>query len=443
MGSQQAEIATGTTISHSADINARLSSARTMLLGLQHVLAMYAGAVAVPLIVGNAVGLTKAQVAFLIQADLFTCGIATLIQCVGIGARVGIRLPTILGVTFTAVTPIISIGKALGMPAVYGAVIVSGAIVFLLAPFMGALRQYFPPMVTGCIITIIGVSLLPVAINWSGGGGGASDFGAIVNLSLAFAVLVFVMIISIKAKGFLGSIAVLLGLILGTAGAASLGKVNLTLVNAEPWISVTTPFRFGVPTFDWAAILTMTLVSVVSMVESTGVYLALGQITNVEIRRSDIAAGLRAEGVAIVIGGILNSFPYTSFSQNVGLVKITKIRSRYVTATAGIILIFLGLLPKFAALVASIPPAVLGGVGILMFGVVTVTGIETLARVDFSKMTNQIIMAVSIGIGCGVSMVPGIFTGVHPSLNLILSNGIVVGSIIAVSLNAILRREEM
>jgi xanthine permease len=261
-----------------------------------------------------------------------------------------------------------------------------------------------------------------------------------INLGLALAVLIFVMIVSIKAKGFLGSIAVLLGLALGTAGAAALGKVNLALVNTEPWLSVTAPFWFGIPTFHWAAIVTMTLVSVVSMVESTGVYLALGQITDVEIRKNDIAAGLRAEGVAIVIGGILNSFPYTSFSQNVGLVKITGIRSRYITAMAGIILVLLGLLPKFAALVASIPPAVLGGVGTMMFGVVTVTGIETLSRVDFSKMTNQIIMAVSIGIGCGVSMVPGVFGGIHPALNLILSNGIVIGSISAVLLNAILRR---
>ncbi len=440
--SPQAKAAIDRTIAQSPDINARLPAVRTALLGLQHVLAMYAGAVAVPLIVGNAIGLTKAQVAFLIQADLFTCGIATLIQSVGIGSRIGIRLPTMLGVTFTAVAPIVSIGKALGMPAVYGAVIISGAIVFLISPFIGALRRYFPPIVTGCIITVIGISLLPVAINWSGGGAGSPDFGAWFNLLLALAVLVFVMILSIKAKGFLGSVAVLLGLALGTAGAAVLGMVSPALVNTEPWVSATTPFWFGIPTFDWAAIVTMTLVSVVSMVESTGVYLALGQIADVEIKKSDIAAGLRAEGVAIVIGGILNSFPYTSFSQNVGLVKLTKIRSRYITATAGVILIALGLLPKFAALAASIPPAVLGGVGILMFGVVTVTGIETLARVDFSTMANQVIMAVSIGIGCGVSVVPGIFKGVHPSLDLILSNGIVVGSISAVLLNAILRQEE-
>jgi xanthine permease len=182
----------------------------------------------------------------------------------------------------------------------------------------------------------------------------------------------------------------------------------------------------------------MTLVSVVSMVESTGVYLALGQIADVEIKNTDIAAGMRAEGVAIAIGGIFNSFPYTSFSQNVGLVKMTRIRSRHITAMAGVILILLGVLPKFAALVASIPPAVLGGVGILMFGMVTVTGIETLSRVDFSKMANQIVVAVSVGIGCGISMVPAIFGAMHPSLNLILSNGIVVGSISAVLLNAIL-----
>jgi len=434
---------TDTTIAESADINARLSPGRTALLGLQHVLAMYAGAVAVPLIVGNAVGLARSQVAFLIQADLFTCGIATLIQSVGIGSGVGIRLPTVLGVTFTAVTPIISIGKALGMRAVYGAVIVSGAIVFLVAPFIGRLRRYFPPVVTGSIITTIGVSLLPVAMTWSGGGIGAADFGAGIHAGLALSVLVFVIIVSARARGFLGSLAVLLGLVLGTAAAAFLGRANLALVSSEPWISLTTPFWFGYPIFDLAAIFTMTIVSFVSIVESTGVYLALGEITNVRIRKSDIAAGLRAEGIAIVIGGIFNSFPYTSFSQNVGLVKITKIRSRYVTAAAGVILILLGFLPKFAALVACIPPAVLGGAGILMFGAVAAAGIETLSRVDFSRTPNQVVIAASIGIGCGIAIVPGLFGDMHPSLNLILSNGIIAGSLTAVLLNAILNRSEL
>jgi xanthine permease len=437
----QVKVVQGTTIAQSAEVNARLSAGRTTLLGLQHVLAMYAGAVAVPLIVGNSIGLTKAQIAFLIQADLFTCGIATLIQSMGIGSRIGIRLPTVLGVTFAAVTPIISIGKSLGMPAVYGAVIISGILVYFLAPFVGALRRFFPPVVTGCVITIIGISLLPVAINWSGGGVGATDFGAGIHLALALLVLVFAMVVSIAARGFLASIAVLLGLVMGTLAAGFLGRANLDLVKTEPWLSITTPFWFGAPRFDWAAILTMTLVAIVSMLESTGVYFALGQIAKVQVQKSDIAAGLRAEGVAITIGGILNSFPYTSFSQNVGLVKMTGVRSRRITSTAGVILIFLGLLPKFAALVASIPAAVLGGVGVLMFGMVMVAGMETLATVDFSKMSNQVIMAVSIGIGCGVSVVPGIFSGLHSSVSLILSNGIVIGSVLAVVLNAALNRQ--
>lgn len=416
-------------------VDQKLPLGQTAVLGLQHVLAMYAGAVAVPLIVGGAIGLTKSQLAFLINADLFTCGIATLLQCLGTFRGVGIRLPIIMGVTFTAVGPMIAIGSNLGLPYVYGSILVSGLFIFLFAGYFSRLRKFFPPVVTGSVVTIIGTSLLPVALNWAAGGIGSPDYGAPYNLALALGVLIFIAVITRYAKGFIAAIAVLLGLILGSVVAYFTGHMSLAGVASEPWVAVTKPFWFGLPKFDAVAILTMILVALVSMVESTGVYFAIGKVTDVEITEQDIGNGLRAEGLAVMLGSILNSFPYTTFSQNVGLVALTRVKSRFVVAAAGVILILLGLLPKFAAIVASIPAAVLGGAGLVMFGMVAASGIRVLSTVDFGRNENLFIVAVSVGLGLGVSVVPQVFEHLSPTIKLLFSNGIVVGSFTAILLN--------
>ncbi|GMB00563.1 nucleobase:cation symporter-2 family protein [Pelosinus sp. IPA-1] len=406
--------------------------------GLQHVLAMYAGAVAVPLIIANALGLSKEQLIFLINADLFTCGIATLIQTIGFW-NMGIRIPMVQGVTFAAVTPMIIIGQTHGIPAIYGSIIVAGAVTYFISPYFSRLIRFFPPVVTGSIITIIGISLMPVAVRWAGGGNpAAKDFASMEYIGLALFVLLLVLAFYRYFKGFMSNIAVLLGLIAGTVIAFFMGMVNLEQVSQSGWISVTTPFWFGVPTFDLASIAAMVLVMLVVMTETTGDCIAIGEIVDKPISENDLTRCLRADGFSTMLGGILNSFPYTAFAQNVGLVGLTRVRSRFVVAAAGVILIILGMFPKLAAVIAAIPNPVLGGAGVAMFGMVAASGIRTLAKIDFNGTHNIMVVGISLGLGMITLAVPNFYHNFPSWLQVILHSGITTGSIAAIVLNLVL-----
>ncbi|QED47730.1 nucleobase:cation symporter-2 family protein [Cytobacillus dafuensis] len=420
----------------------KLNPVKVGTLGFQHVLAMYAGAVIVPLIVGPAIGLNAQQLAYLISIDLFTCGIATLLQVIG-GKHFGIKLPVILGCTFTAVGPMIAIGKLEGITSIYGAIIVSGIIVMILSQFMSKIMRFFPPVVTGSVVSIIGVSLIPVAMNNAAGGLGSPDFGSTQNLLLAILTLALIIIINRFFKGYMKAISVLLSLIAGTVVAYFMGMVSFDDVSNASWFHIVQPFYFGFPTFSFSAILTMTLVAIVSMIESTGVFLALGDVCDRKLESSDIKKGLRAEGLAVIVGGIFNAFPYTSFSQNVGLVVLTKVKTRNVVISAGVILMILGLLPKIAALTTIIPMAVLGGAMIPMFGMVISSGVRMLSAVDFSKNENLLIIACSIGIGLGSAVVPAIFGSLPTSIRLLVENGIVLGSLTAILLNLVFNYKDL
>ncbi len=414
-----------------------LPAGRLAVLGFQHVLAMYAGAVAVPLILANAIGLSEEELVYLINADLFTCGLATLIQTVGFW-KVGFRLPIIQGVTFAAVTPMILIGEAGGLPAIYGSVIVAGVITFLLSPYFSRLLRFFPPVVIGSIITVIGVSLLPVAVNWVGGGDpSAESFGNPANIALAFAVLAIILVIYRFFSGFISRIAVLLGLLIGTIVATVLGVTDFGAVGEAAAFGITTPFFFGLPTFQFAAILSIVLVMLVTMVETTGNAVAVGEIVDKQVREDDLSAGLRADGLSTALGGVLNAFPYTAYAQNVGLVRLTGVRSRWVVAAAGGFLILLGLFPKLAAVVAAIPLPVLGGAGFALFGTVAATGIRTLSRVDFERNANVIIVAISLAFGIIPVAVPDFYSGFPPGMQIVLNSGITAGSIAAIVLNVV------
>lgn len=406
-----------------------------LLYGLQHVLAMYAGAVAVPLIIAAAAGLTKEQTAFLINADLFTCGIATLIQTLGFW-KFGIRIPVIQGVTFAAVTPMVMIAKDQGMTGIFGAVIIAGLFTLLIAPFFSKLLRFFPPVVTGSVITVIGISLLPVGVNWAAGGVGNKNYGSLTFLAVAGIVLVTILLINKYFKGFIANIGVLLGLAVGLIVAIPLGLVNFSGVSSAPWIGIDTPFFFGRPTFDVGAIIAMILVMLVVMVESTGDFLAIGEIIDKPIGEEELTRGLRADGFSTMLGGIFNAFPYTAFAQNVGLVGLTGVKSRFVVATSGGILVILGLFPKVATIIASMPNAVLGGAGIAMFGIVAASGIKTLSKVDFSNNGNTFIVAISVGIGLIPLVAPDFFKMFPGWSQTVLHSGITLGSITAIVLNA-------
>jgi xanthine permease len=403
-------------------------------LGIQHVLAMYAGAVIVPLIVGGALNLSGEELTYLVSIDILMCGIATILQ-VWQNRFFGIGLPIVLGCTFTAVGPMIAIGGQFGISAIYGSILISGLVVVLISQFFGKLLKFFPPVVTGSVVTIIGITLIPVAMNNIAGGQGSPDFGSLSNISLAFGTLLFIILLYRFTKGFVRSIAILVGLAAGTIAASLMGKVNFSAVGDASWFHMVKPFYFGLPTFEWTPIITMTLVAIVSLVESTGVYFALSDITGRKLTEKDLSKGYRAEGLAIILGGLFNAFPYTTYSQNVGLVQLSGVKGKNVIYTMGAMLVFLGFVPKMGALTTVIPTPVLGGAMVAMFGMVIAYGIKMLSKVEFASQENLLIIACSVGMGLGVTAVPDLFAQLPESVKILSSNGIVAGSITAIILN--------
>jgi NCS2 family nucleobase:cation symporter-2 len=465
-------------------VDEQLPVGRLTALGLQHVLVMYAGAVAVPLIIGRALKLSPEQVAMLISADLFCCGIVTLIQSLGVTQWFGIRLPVMMGVTFAAVGPMVAMANSnpgvAGAQAIFGAIIGAGAISVLIAPFVSRMLRFFPPVVTGTVITVIGISLMRVGINWifgnpfgptapsivnpehaqwlksiaeAAGAAGSTvpavpkglaiapsqpnpAYAPLFNVGVSAFVLVSILAVARYTKGFLSNIAVLIGIVAGAVLAAALGKMNFDKVAKAHWFDLVLPFQFGMPTFDPVMILTMVLVMIVVMIESTGMFLALGDLTGRKVAQPDLARGLRVDGLGTFIGGIFNTFPYTSFSQNVGLVGVTGVRSRFVCVAAGVILIIMGLLPKLSALVESVPTFVLGGAGLVMFGMVAATGIRILSGVDYNKNRNNLfVVAISIGFGMIPLIAPNFKQWMPHSLHPLIESGILLASLSAVLLN--------
>jgi NCS2 family nucleobase:cation symporter-2 len=438
----------------------------------------------VPLIVGRALKLSPEQVAMLISADLFCCGVVTLIQSLGATQWFGIKLPVMMGVTFASVAPMVAMANATpgtaGAQLIFGSIIGSGVVAILIAPAVSRMLRFFPPVVTGTIIAVIGISLMRIGINWIFGNPFGPTAPSIVNpdhakwladaaaaaaapgstlapvpkglalvgsvpnpkyadlggVGVAALVLSSILLISKFAKSFLANISVLLGIIIGGLVATSLGLMNFDKVAKAEWFALVLPLQFGMPVFDPVLILTMSLVMVVVMIESTGMFLALGEMTGKTVSQPDLARGLRTDGLGTLIGGLFNTFPYTSFSQNVGLVALTGVRSRFVCVAGGIILIVLGLLPKMAALVESLPTVVLGGAGLVMFGMVAATGIRILAGVDFKgNRFNALIVAISLGIGMVPLIAPNFKQWMPHSIHPLIESGILLASITAVLMN--------
>ncbi|ARD38724.1 purine permease [Edwardsiella ictaluri] len=420
------------------EVERKLPIAQLFTLGLQHVLVMYAGAVAVPLVIGGSLGLPKDQIAFLISSDLFCCGVVTLLQCLGIGRFAGIRLPVIMSVTFAAVTPMLAIGAdpTIGLTGIFGATIASGILATLLVPLVGRLMPLFPNVVTGVVITSIGISIMQVGIDWAAGGKGNPDYGSPLYLGTSLLVLVFILLVTRYAKGFLGNISVLLGIVFGFLVALWLGEVSFDGLSDAAWFAPIHPFAFGWPTFEPISIVTLTVVMLITFIESMGMFLALGDIVGRPAKQHDIVRGLRVDGIGTIIGGMFNSFPHTSFSQNVGLVSVSGVASRWVCVMSGVILLMFGLIPKMSVIVASVPQFVLGGAGIVMFGMVLATGIRILARTDFShNRFNLYIVAISLGVGMIPTVSSHFFSQLPPALQPLLHSGILLASVSAVALN--------
>ena len=412
-----------------------LLSPKDLVLGIQHLLAMYSGDVLVPLLIGNYLHFSTIQMTYLVSIDIFMCGIATLLQLKRTPLT-GIGLPVVLGCAVQSVTPLESIGSKLGITYMYGAIIAAGIFVFLIAGVFSRLKKLFPPVVTGSLITIIGFTLVPVGFQDLGGRTPtAHSFGDPKNLFIGFVTIAIILLLNAWAKGFLKSIAILLGILIGSFVAGAMGMVSLKPVSEAAWLHTPQLFFFGVPHFNGSAMITMILVSLTTMIESTGVFFALSEVTGQKLTSDDIKRGYRAEGIAAILGGLFNTFPYSTFSENVGVIRMSGVKTRRPVYYAAFMLLLLGLLPKAGALATVIPDPVLGGAMIVMFGIVGVQGIQILHKVDFTDNGNILVASVSVGLGLGVTMYPHIFQFLPTEFQIMMGNGVVVGSVAAVVLN--------
>ena len=410
-------------------------------LGLQHVLAFYAGAVIVPLLIASSLNLDAETTIHLINADLLTCGIATIIQSVGIGKHIGVRLPIVQGVTTTAVSPIIAIGLGAtdgeggvaSLPTIYGAIIVAGLFTFFAAPVFGKVLRFFPPVDTGTVLLVMGTSLLAVSandfVNY------AEGVPATRDLLYGFGTLAVIILVQRFSSGFVGTLAVLIGLVLGTGVALALGDASFSEVSSSPALGITTPFYFGMPQFDLVAIFSLIIVMIITMVETTGDVFATGEIVKKRIRRDDVVRAIRADGVSTLVGGVMNSFPYTCFAQNVGLVRLTNVKSRWVAVAAAGFMIVLGLLPKAGAVVAAIPSPVLGGASLALFANVAWVGLQTIAKSDLSDGRNSVIVTSALGLAMLVTFKPEVASAFPEWAQTFVSSGMSIGAITAIVLN--------
>ncbi|VGR88745.1 xanthine permease family protein [Streptococcus pyogenes] len=414
------------------------SHSQSAVLGLQHVLSMYAGSILVPIMIAGALGYPARELTYLISTDIFMCGVATFLQ-LKLTKHTGVGLPVVLGCAFQSVVPLSIIGAQQGSGAMFGALIASGIYVILVAGIFSKIARFFPPIVTGSVITIIGLSLVGVAM---GNMGDNVKEPTAQSMMLSLLTIVIILLVQKFTKGFVKSISILIGLVAGTLVSAMMGLVDTTPVVEASWIHVPTPFYFGMPTFEITSIVMMCIIATVSMVESTGVYLALSDLTNDQLDEKRLRNGYRSEGIAVFLGGLFNTFPYTGFSQNVGLVQISGIKTRRPIYYAAGILVVIGLLPKFGAMAQMIPSPVLGGAMLVLFGMVALQGMQMLNRVDFQKNEyNFIIAAVSISAGLGFNGT-NLFASLPETAQMFLTNGIVIATLTSVVLNLLLNSKD-
>ncbi|MFV3308716.1 nucleobase:cation symporter-2 family protein [Pseudomonas sp. NY15181] len=407
--------------------------------GLQHVLTMYGGIVAVPLILGQAAGLSPSEVGMLIAASLFAGGLATLLQTLGL-PFFGCQLPLVQGVSFSGVATMIAIlssgYEGGGLPAVLGAVMAASFIGFLITPVFSRITRFFPPLVTGIVITTIGLTLMPVAARWAmGGNPKAPEFGSMANIGLAAMTLVIVLLLSKLGSSTISRLSILLAMVIGTLIAAALGMTDFSRVTEGSMVAIPSIFHFGMPTFHIAAIISMLIVIMVTLVETSADILAVGEIIGTKVDSKRLGNGLRADMASSVIAPIFGSFTQSAFAQNVGLVAVTGVKSRYVVATGGLILVTLGLLPVMGRVIAAVPTPVLGGAGIVLFGTVAASGIRTLSSVDYRNNMNLIIVATSLGFGMIPIAAPSFYEHFPSWFATIFHSGISSAAIMAIGLN--------
>ncbi|MDX3006307.1 nucleobase:cation symporter-2 family protein [Kribbella solani] len=417
----------------------RLPFGQLLVYGTQHILTMYGGLIAPPLIVGAAAGLSAPDIGLLITAGIFISGLATLLQSLGLGPF-GARLPIVQGISFASVSTMVSIASRDGVRPVFGAILVAGVIGVILSSFFAHLVRLFPPVVTGTIITVIGISLLPVSFDWALGGAGAKGYGDPGNIALAGLTLLVILVISRLFQGFVSRLSILIGMIAGTLVAIPWGKADFGAVGHGPVVSLPPVFGLGTPVFDAGAIVAMTIVVLVIMTETMADLIAIGQIVDTPVDHKRVANGLRADMLSTTVAPVFGAFPASAFAQNVGLVAITGIKSRFAVAAGGGVLVLLGLVPLFGRVVAAIPAPVLGGAGIVLFGSVAASGIRTLSRVEYADNLNLVVVAVSLGMGMVPIARPHFWDKFPSGVAVVLDSGISAAAVTAVLLNLFFNR---
>lgn len=416
----------------------------SIILGFQNILTAFSGIIAVPLIISGIAGASVTDTAYMVSASLLASGIASIIQSKGFGSkrfRTGIGLPTLMGTDFGFVPPaytvIVTMGG--GLPAYFGASILGAILEFFMSFFVKPLMKIFTPIVTGTVITLMGMSMMPVAFDWIGGGVGNPSYGDPKFIAIASIVFIVILLLNRYAKGMLSSASVMIGIILGYIISIPLGLVDFSQVANASLVQMPKIAHFGI-NFNIKFVIPFIAGYLVTVIETVGVMETLGEVTGTKLSGNDMAAGVRGDAVSSMIGPLLGSGPAQSFSQNVGLIPLTKCASRYVAVITGILLIFLSLFPKISTVISIMPASVLGGAGILMFGTVTVSGIKTLSKVKFTNR-NLLIIASALGIGLGVTFRPDVVAQLPGFLGSLFGSGLSAGTIIALGLSAILKED--
>ncbi|MGT2742898.1 nucleobase:cation symporter-2 family protein [Streptococcus plurextorum] len=410
-----------------------------ILLALQHILAAFAGIIAVPLVVGNALGLPVADTSIMVSAAIFVAGVTTVLQSKGIGP-IGARVSGMMGTDFTFANPAISVGSQFGLSGVVGATIAGALVEILLSRFIKPLMRFFPPLITGTVVSLIGITLLPVSMDWAAGGSGAADYASIENIVIALVVMIFTLALNYYGKGMVATASVFWGMVFGYILCIILGKVDMTAVADASWFALPKIFHYGVR-FDLSSILAFVPAYVVSLIGTVGIVMAIGEASHEKISSERAANGVLADGVGSLIAGVFGAGPNTAFSQNVGLITLTKVASRQVMILAGLILAFLGVFPKLSALISIMPQPVLGGVGVIMFGLVAAQGIKTLAAIKIGDR-ELLIISVAFALGIGVTVRPELLNHLPSAFRMVFSSGISTGTLVALILNIALKEKK-
>ena len=413
----------------------------SILLAAQHLLAALGAIIAVPLVVGGVLGLSTEDMVVLVNAAMLVSGVVTIIQCKGAGP-VGIRLPVVMGTSFTFVGVSIAIGFEHGVAGILGSALVASLVMIIGSFFMPMIRKLFPPIVTGTVVTLIGLSLIPVAVDWIAGGQVGSDgYASIPNLMIGLLVLALVVVLSQFGKGIFGASAVVIGIVTGFIVCAIAGLVDFTPVQEAALVALPSPLHFGL-SFPISGIIGMSIAYLVTIIESTGDFLALSDVTKTKLTGKKLSRGILADGLGSALASVFSTTPFSSFSQNVGIVGMTGVASRYGVAITGAMLVLAGLVPILGAWVVIIPLPVLGGAGLVMFAMIITAGVNILSKTEHNKR-NGIIVAVGIGAGMAVTVRPELLGNLPEFLKVILASGITTGSLVALFLNLLLPGREI